>query len=600
MQIFSKKKILSLFALLLPVLIALSGIWFNSLFSTLPSGESLTGKDPSLGVTLIGWEQLSEQEWQFILPASDTNEPLLLCFNGTSTGRPIGLSPSDASGELYPLASSPDATFIRVVSTREPQCWLMTASRAAAGLEFRTTLQLMTLTAFVTMFAVVLALFHYKRESDLGYFLLYLAVLVCWGVMILFFPASQSNWIRLMRRFFFSLTVIASVWLSAGLTQTRFFPAKKQHLTVLLFSLLYFVCSLSTNDLLRQTALVIGMLYCLLLLIHAYQNGLNSALLLLLPGAVTSGLRIWVLFPGIRQPFFVESFPFYLIRCARIFDLPFALGVMVFVCRRFALQFDRTEQLARELDERVNERTRALIEESEARKSMMLNIFHDLRSPLFAVSSGLETLESAPEALPALLPALRQRAEFLRRLTEDLFLAAKLEQKQIMLNEDHAFLNEDTAAVCAACQSEADKKGVQLHVDTAASLPVWGDSVRLEQIVQNLVTNAIHYTPAGGTITVTCKAEDGLAFVSVRDTGCGIAPQDQAAVFDRYFHTTANTKHDSTGLGLTIAQELAHLHHGEITLESEVGKGSCFTLKLPILSFARGADLPYYYSDEFY
>ena len=61
-------------------------------------------------------------------------------------------------------------------------------------------------------------------------------------------------------------------------------------------------------------------------------------------------------------------------------------------------------------------------------------------------------------------------------------------------------------------------------------------------------------------------------------------PEDQAAVFDRYFHTTTSSKHDSTGLGLTIAQELAHLHHGEILLESEVGKGSCFTLKLPLLS----------------
>ena len=73
---------------------------------------------------------------------------------------------------------------------------------------------------------------------------------------------------------------------------------------------------------------------------------------------------------------------------------------------------------------------------------MMLNIFHDLRSPLFAVSSGLDTLEAAPEALPALLPALQQRTAFLRRLTEDLFLAAKLEQKQVMLNEDRVSLGD--------------------------------------------------------------------------------------------------------------------------------------------------------------
>ena len=172
---------------------------------------------------------------------------------------------------------------------------------------------------------------------------------------------------------------------------------------------------------------------------------------------------------------------------------------------------------------------------------------------------------------------------FLRRLTEDLFLAAKLEQKQVMLNEDRVSLSEAAAAVCESFQNEAAKKGVTLTTRFDAELPVWGDAMRLQQIVQNLVTNAIHYTPAGGTITVHSFAADGRALVLVQDTGCGIAPEDQAAVFDRYFHTTADTKHDSTGLGLTIAQELAHLHHGEITLESEVGKGSCFTLALPLL-----------------
>ena len=80
-------------------------------------------------------------------------------------------------------------------------------------------------------------------------------------------------------------------------------------------------------------------------------------------------------------------------RCARIYDIPFTLGCMTFVCRRFAhATRSRTEQLARELDQRVADRTRALTEETEARKSMMLNIFHDLRSPLFAVSSGLDML----------------------------------------------------------------------------------------------------------------------------------------------------------------------------------------------------------------
>ena len=128
------------------------------------------------------------------------------------------------------------------------------------------------------------------------------------------------------------------------------------------------------------------------------------------------------------------------------------------------------------------------------------------------------------------------------------------------------------------------EKGITLHAETATPLPVWGDQVRLQQAVQNLVTNAIHYTPVGGSVQVTCREYAGNALVRVQDTGYGIAPEEQKAVFDRYFHTTAQTKHDSTGLGLTIAQELARLHHGELTLESELGKGSCFTLVLPLLS----------------
>lgn len=460
--------------------------------------------------------------------------------------------------------------------------WAASSPSGAAALTLRTTLQWMAITGFCTLAAVVLALYHYKPQRELGYFLLYLAVLIAWGFVVFLSPDRVNGAVAFLRRGFFSLTVLAPIWLSAALTGTA--PAgRRSRWTALLLTFGYLALTLHPLACVRAVGLFGGMLYCLGLLLSAYWNGSGSVLLLLFPCAVTVGLRVLVILPGLKLPFFPESCWFYLIRCARIYDIPFTLGCMTFVCRRFALQFDRTEQLARELDQRVMERTRALTEETEARKSMMLNIFHDLRSPLFAVSSGLDTLEVAPDALPALLPAMQQRMAFLRRLTEDLFLAAKLEQKQVLLNEDRVSLSDAAAAVCDGCQSEATKKGILLRVQFDAELPVWGDAMRLQQILQNLLTNAIHYTPAGGTVTVHSFSEGGYALVSVQDTGCGIAPEEQAAVFDRYFHTTADTKHDSTGLGLTIAQELAHLHHGEILLESEVGKGSCFTLKLPLL-----------------
>ena len=381
----------------------------------------------------------------------------------------------------------------------------------------RTTLQWMAITVFCTLAATVLALHHYKPQRELGYFLLYLVILIAWAATVIRLPERGSGMVLFLRRGYFSLTVLAPIWLSAALTGMA--PRTRQQKSLsLALTAGYVLLSLSTCPPVRAIGLLGGMAYCIGLLIAAYWRGDRAVLLLLFPCAATVGLRVLVILPGLELPFFSESIRFYVMRCARIYDIPFTLGCMTFVCRRFALQFDRTEQLARELDQRVADRTRALTEETEARKSMMLNIFHDLRSPLFAVSNGLDTLAEAPDALPALLPALQQRVAFVRSLTEDLFLAAKLEQKQVLLNEDRVALNEATAAVCAACQSEAAQKGVTLRAETDCFLPVWGDNVRLQQVVQNLVTNAIHYTPAGGVVTVTCAREGGAARVTVQDT----------------------------------------------------------------------------------
>ncbi len=574
-----------IFSALLTAFIVLAGIWGNAQFEHLHSGSVLTAQHAAQGIALDGWRQEAPGQWHFTFTVGEEIPSLTLCV--TNTAAPLAherLTSLERSGELYALDVTPGET-VELVFTcgRSPQTWLMTSAFASRAFHFRTLTQVIALTAFVTMGMVLLALYHYKHLPELGYFLLYLVIMSAWALMVFFFPAIRNSLLQRILRSFFSLTVLASALLAAGLLGVEMPRSGRGLLALASGCVAFFALSMSSYPPLRVSVLVAGMCLCLYYLMAAVNADYEGAALMLLPGAVTTGFRVWALMPGLDSALFVESVPFYLLRCSRLYDLPFAIGCMVFVCRRFALLFDRTEQLARELDARVAERTKELTAETEARKSMMLNIFHDLRSPLFAVSGGLETLESAPEALPALLPALRQRIEFLRRLTEDLFLAAKLEQKQILLNEDRAALNEEAAAICAACRSEADKKGIELHVSADTPLPVWGDSVRLQQIIQNLVTNAIHYTPAGGSIHVDCRAEGGTACVSVQDTGCGIAPEDQSAVFDRYFHTTADKKHDSTGLGLTIAQELAHLHHGEITLQSEVGKGSIFTLRLPLL-----------------
>ena len=550
------------------------------------SDDALTQEQLTRGVTLTGWQQTSPGHWRFAFEAPADVPELVLCLSTRSLDAvPEGLEPTDQRGEAFWVRPVPGRTSeITVTSTTVPQMWLMLPDTLWHWRELRSSLQLMALVAFASMGAGILALFCFKPQHELGVFLLYLGVMFGWGLAVLL-PAGQTGaLLGFLMGLYFPFAVLTPLWLCCSLLHVAL-PRRgsRRFALSVLGVLLFLVLGTSTQAVLRSVTLLAGMAAVLVVLARALAKKERPAWYLLAGYILTFGLRLTVVLPSFRFWFYRESFPFYMVRCARLYDIPFTLGCLVFVSRRYALQFDRTEQLAQELEARVAQRTQALQNETDARKSMMLNIFHDLRSPLFVIGSGLDTLAAAPDALPTLLPVLQERVGFVRRLTEDLFLAAKLEQKQVLLNEDRARLEALTAAVCSACQAEAAHKGVELRADTGTPLPVWGDAVRLEQILQNLVANAIHYTPSGGRVTVVCAAENGQACVKVTDTGCGIAPEDQPAVFDRYFHTTADTKHDSTGLGLTIAQELAHLHRGEILLQSEPGKGSCFTLCLPLL-----------------
>lgn len=550
------------------------------------SDDALTQEQLTRGVTLTGWQQTGPGHWRFAFEAPADAPELVLCLSTRSLDAvPEGLEPTDQRGEAFWVRPVPGRTSeITVTSTTVPQMWLMLPDTLWHWRELRSSLQLMALVAFASMGAGILALFCFKPKHELGVFLLYLGVMFGWGLAVLL-PAGQTGaLLGFLMGLYFPFAVLTPLWLCCSLLHVALPRRGSRHFALsVLATLLFLMLGTSTQPVLRNVTLQAGMAMVLVVLAQALAKKERPAWYLLAGYILTFGLRLTIVLPSFRFWFYRESFPFYMVRCARLYDIPFTLGCLVFVSRRYALQFDRTEQLAQELEARVTQRTQALQNETDARKSMMLNIFHDLRSPLFVIGSGLDTLAAAPDALPTLLPVLQERVGFVRRLTEDLFLAAKLEQKQVLLNEDRARLEALTAAVCSACQAEAAHKGVELRTDTGTPLPVWGDAVRLEQILQNLVTNAIHYTPSGGRVTVVCAAESGQACVKVTDTGCGIAPEDQPAVFDRYFHTTADTKHDSTGLGLTIAQELAHLHRGEIMLQSEPGKGSCFTLCLPLL-----------------
>ncbi len=106
----------------------------------------------------------------------------------------------------------------------------------------------------------------------------------------------------------------------------------------------------------------------------------------------------------------------------------------------------------------------------------------------------------------------------------------------------------------------------------------------MEQAFQNLIVNAIYYTKPKGKVYVDLKSSDNMAYITVIDTGVGISPEDLDKIFDRYYRVSGIEKHQSSGLRLSIAHEIIKQHQGNITVKSELGKGTVFTVELPVIS----------------
>jgi signal transduction histidine kinase len=139
-----------------------------------------------------------------------------------------------------------------------------------------------------------------------------------------------------------------------------------------------------------------------------------------------------------------------------------------------------------------------------------------------------------------------------------------------------------TEAVDAA-RPQADKKGVLLSVD-AEPVKTAGDAERLGQVVDNLISNALKFTPEGGTVSVGVSSRGETALIEVSDTGMGISPQDQEMLFERFYRTTDVEKLalPGLGLGLSICKAIAESHEGSISVASTEGRGTTFTVELPI------------------
>jgi two-component system phosphate regulon sensor histidine kinase PhoR len=223
------------------------------------------------------------------------------------------------------------------------------------------------------------------------------------------------------------------------------------------------------------------------------------------------------------------------------------------------------------------------------RRDFVANVSHEFRTPLTAIQGFSETLLAGamndPQNRDRFLGIIVEHSRRLARLTEDLLMLSKMDADRLELEIRRLSVEQLVASCIETSQPRAIEKDMRLSVNLAKNIPdIAADRRRLTEVLQNLLDNAIQYTPTGGQITVTAEAKDAEVVITVADTGIGIPQADQPRIFERFYRVDVARSREvgGTGLGLSIAKHLMEAHGGRLWVESEVGNGSQFHFSVPI------------------
>ena len=236
----------------------------------------------------------------------------------------------------------------------------------------------------------------------------------------------------------------------------------------------------------------------------------------------------------------------------------------------------------RELAAAFDQMADDLTAQEKLRRDLIANVAHELRTPVAVLQANTEALLDGVLAhTPEQTASLHEEAVRLGRMVEDLQTVAAAEAAALQLTRRPCDLAQVAAEAAEDWDASFTAAGVSLtqHLEPA---PVLADPGRLHQIITNLLSNALKFTPPGGQVTMNLSQADGQARLQVSDTGPGIPPDDQPHVFDRWWRSTQAAQTRGSGIGLAVAAELARAHHGSIEVASEPGQGSQFTLILPL------------------
>jgi signal transduction histidine kinase len=261
----------------------------------------------------------------------------------------------------------------------------------------------------------------------------------------------------------------------------------------------------------------------------------------------------------------------------------------------FGIRFEgstKTRELAA-LTEAVNHMAQSLGKQENLRRQLTTDVAHELRTPLSALSTHLEMMtEGVWEATRERLQNCYEEIERITALVADLEKLSQIEDGNLRLQISETDLKEIAEAVAENFASESARKNIMLTVE-GENVKTQADEGRIKQVITNLISNAIKYTPEGGEVKITTKIKSAknpgepagkIAVLTVEDDGIGIDPEDLPHIFERFYRTdkSRNRKTGGAGIGLTIAKSIITAHKGTIKAESKNGAGARFVVELGV------------------
>lgn len=241
-----------------------------------------------------------------------------------------------------------------------------------------------------------------------------------------------------------------------------------------------------------------------------------------------------------------------------------------------------------ELGNAFNHMAEQLQRVEQSRQEFVSNVSHELKTPLSSIKVLTESLmfqENVPiEMYEEFFEDINSEVDRLNNIISDLLTLVRLDQREIPLNITEVNLNDMIQNLLKRLAPLAKKKNIDLIYESHREVIAEIDIVKLSLAITNLVENAIKYTPEYGVVTVILQGDLQDAIITVQDTGIGIAKKEQSRIFERFYRTdkTRNRETGGTGLGLAITYKTVVMHNGSIGVESEEGKGSIFSIQIPL------------------